>query len=151
MVTYRHIQILVNLFNDIQQKVLVPSMIAGSVIGQGVSLAFLINTPSTSESFPVLIVMAIVCVDTALLLIFCLRGFAEVHVESRGALRNIKSTIMLLHGRMQMKWMRRFLKSCGIIKMKFGSNNFVEMLTPLNCICQAAQVTVQILLLGASH
>lgn len=32
--------------------------------------------------------------------------------------------------------------------MKFGGNNFVDELTPLNCLSHALQITVQILLLG---
>lgn len=44
------------------------------------------------------------------------------------------------------KWWTNFLKSCAPIKVKFGENNFVEPLTPLNSINFSLGLVVQIFL-----
>lgn len=144
---YRHIQRVANLCNEVQQKILVPSMIAASVILLGVSLAFLINTPATSANAPVLMIMMIVCVDTSLVLVFGLRGFAQIYEGSGKILHQVRCGLLDASGRKKRKWIIRFVKSCGVIRMKFGGNNFVEKLTPLCCICQAIQIAIQILLM----
>lgn len=151
IIAYRHIQIAAVLCNDVQQRALVSLVIAGPVITFGVCSALFIRTPSTSENLYFLVVMGIVCVDDVPLLISCLRGLAKVLEESKCPLQQIQSCLLTLPERKKRKWTRRFLKSCGVIKMKFGGNNFAEMLTPLNCVSQATQISVQILLLRTKH
>lgn len=121
---------------------------AGAIISVGVSLAVIIRSMSKPQNLSLLILMVLDCVNTAFYLIFGLRGLAEVYHQSCRALQRVRGNVVGACGTVNRKWTRQFLKSCGAIKMKFGGSNFVEMLTPLNCISHAVQLSVQILLLG---
>lgn len=48
----------------------------------------------------------------------------------------------------ELKWRRRFYRSCNFIVYRFGSFNFIDHTTPLNCINMANKVNVQLLILG---
>lgn len=148
---YRSIQILANILNDIQQNIIVPVTMLECIIALGVSLAMLVHTLPTSENIPIFIIMSNACVDTLLFLLISLGGLAAVCKESRMILHKIKSGFSSVFRRREKMWIQRFVKSCGVIQMRFGGNNFVDDLTPLNCISHAAQLTLQILLLWRNH
>lgn len=143
---FRHIQLLATLCNEIQQKVVIPIMMIGTIIAVAVGLSFAVHTPITSGNLPVLVILMIGGVDSALFLIFGLGGLAQVYKESSVTFEKITTTFATQTGR-KLKWARRYLRSCAPIKMKFGGNNFVDEVTPLNCISHAIQLSVQILLL----
>lgn len=126
---------------------MVVTMITGASLCLGISLAVVVIIPASPENLLVRLVMGIVCIDAALLLIFSLRGLAEVFQVSTRTLEKVKTNFEMLSNMRKLKYTRLFIKSCAAIKMRFGGNNFAEMLTPLNCISHAVQFSVQILLL----
>lgn len=130
---------------------MVPALLAGTVIALGLALALVVKIPSTAENFPVLIVLGTVVIDCKLLLLCALYGFAEVFEKSKHISYAIRLNILGVRSRKERRWAQQFLRSCGAIKMKFGGNNFVDRLTPLNCISHAVQISTQILLLGRNH
>lgn len=107
----------------------------------------LVKIPSKPENIYVLFLVGLVCVDTAVFILLCLGTFADVYKESKLALQNLRSFFPKIATRKERKWSARFFMSCGVIKMKFGGNNFVEQLTPLNCLNHGLQIAVQITLL----
>jgi len=116
----------------------------------------LLKAPWTIGNALLLGLFSLVLVDTALVLMVTLGGMAKVHNLSKGAIHTMKScgenfsngeSNNFLRPR-DIKWQVRFAESCCPIRVKFGSNNFVEDNTPLNCISQAFDLTVQLLLLG---
>lgn len=117
----------------------------------GAALPILVVTPLISINLPILVIAFIIVVTATSSLLFCVGGFSEVHQESRLSFENISRRISKLRIRKERKWAERFVKSCGLIKIKFGGNNFVEELTPLNCLSHATQLAVQILLYTRSH
>lgn len=147
-VIFRHLQLVANLCNDVLQSRIVPATIAGAVIVFGVSLAIVVNLISKQGNVYILLLMAIICVETVFYLIFGLRGLAEVYDLSKRSLQIVRIHIITVRGRLRRRGTRQFVKSCWVIRMKFAGNNFVEMLTPLNCIIHATQIAVQIPLLG---
>lgn len=149
---YRQIQIVTNLCNDATQKGIVPAGIIGCVGMFGVGLALVINTVSKELLDPsMLILLIVVCGETGFYLVFGLHGLAEIHSRSSNLLLEAKIKMLVMRKRSCRKWSRQFIESCPAIKMKFGGNNFVEMLTPLKSLGQAVEVAVQILLLGRNQ
>lgn len=143
---YRYIQLLVDLNNEILQKSVMPVLITGTTLVMGFSLATVVHTPWTLENILVLLLTFAEYMDCFLFQIFCLGGMAGVYKASKVAFLNLKcqcGNISAVRNRM---WMRRFLKSCTVAKVKFGGNNFVEELTPLNTVGWAINISVQVLL-----
>lgn len=148
LATYRHLQLVTNLCNDVLKSGIVPATIAGPVTVFGISLAVVTYLFSKQGNVYFLLLMVTICVETAFYLIFSLRGLGQVYDLSVRSLQISRMHIIAVRGGMDRKWARQFVKSCPVIRMKFGGNNFVEMLTPLNCINHATQIAVQIILLG---
>lgn len=70
---YRHLQLLANLSNSVQQRGLIPILILEATTAFGVSLAFLVKTPVQSENVPVLILMFLIYVNCSRILSCCSR------------------------------------------------------------------------------
>lgn len=126
---------------------MVPVIIAACVIALGVSLALIVKLPASGENLAILIVLSAEVIDGQMMLVLGMRGFGEVYEKSKQALRTYNLNMSGVRCHKDRRWTRKFLKSCGAIKMKFGGNNFVDRLTPLNCISHSLQLSVQILLL----
>lgn len=126
-------------------------MIAGVVTSLGASLALLIRIPYNPENVMFLTLMVIVSFDCTLMLIFSMRGLAEVYEEPRRCLERIQSNLVKVVKKGERRSMQQLIRSCCSIKTKFGGKNFVDMLTSLNCISHAAQLSVQIPLLSRSR
>lgn len=148
---YRYIQQVANLCNDIQQKIVISTLLSGAIVLLGVNLALLIRFTSGPGNTSLIMITGTTCVETGVFLIFSLHGMAEINHHSKSNLQRLKGRLFLITGRENRRWTQRFIKSCAAIKIKFGGNNFVERLTPLNCISHALQISVQILLLGTSQ
>lgn len=118
----------------------------GCVVQLGVALALFIKTTSASGNIFVILAMGTICVDTVFNLAFGMRSLAEVHKKSTSALQ-LNARIMATIPTQKRKPFQQFIRSCWTIKLKFGDNNFVEMMTPLNCLAHVIQISVQILLL----
>lgn len=148
---YRHIQLIANLYNEIQQKQPMPALIAGSILAFSVTLAFLVQNSFSKQNISILILMFQMCVESAFFILFSLSTVAAVFKESRLASQKIKSNLNSVADIKERRWTRIFWKSCGVIKIKFGGDNFVEESTPLNCLSHGVQMAVQILLLWRNH
>lgn len=151
LLVYRHVQLLANVSNNIQQHAIISAPLVECTIAAGVTLAFLVQTAGTPDNMPALVIMIMACVDSTLFLFLCLGTLAIVYKESRFTLQRIKVNLTNIGCRMERRWTRKFLRSCSIIKMKFGENNFVDELTPLNCLSHALQICMQVLLVRRTH
>lgn len=148
---YRRIQLIVSLYNDIQQKQSMPMLIIGSTISFSVGLAFLVQASFSTTSPSIMILMLLMCVDGAFFILLSLSTLAGVFKESKLVSQKIISDLLNIADGKERRWTRKFLNSCGVIKMKFGGNNFVEESTPLNCLSHGVQIAVHILLLWRNH
>lgn len=109
---YRYTQLASNLLNEVQQRFLVSSILAVCIITFGVSLAILMNTPATMN-LPVLIITGIVSTDAIVLKIFGCRPLRK-YMRS---LQKINRSLFQLRGTKDRKWVQRFMKSCGVLKV----------------------------------
>lgn len=141
---YRHLQVLARIMNIVQQGVHMTVLIVAAVIIQAVSSTILVRIPVTLRNVPNILVFSIILVDATLACVVCLGGLAAVHSESEKVYQKMKAKEVNGHS----IWQHRFLKSCQLIKIRFGSFNYVDRETPLNCINMANALTVQLLLLG---
>lgn len=154
---YRSIQYLAGLMNEIQQYILL-IVIVGLIFGQSSSTALMIIlSTGTGNSFNVLIFLVIMmeCI-AATMVVF--GGMSITFLESQKCFQELQQDLVerykMKYNRerklsaLEFKWRKRFYKSCGLITFRFGSLNFVDQRTPLNCVDFANGMTVQLLLLG---
>lgn len=146
---YRHIQLLTNLCNEVHQKYLLSSMIVTSILILSCSLVPLVQIPISSDNAPVLCMLLGACLDSLFYELFCLGGMVTVHKKSKIFIRKLKLEACIVSESVgNGRWTRKFARSCAPIKIKFGSNNFIEELTPLKCLTCSLRLTVQILLVA---
>ncbi len=151
---YRKIQILGCFCNEVQQSDLMLVIIVGGtlVLVSAINAAFLV--PWTMENAFGLVLFALCMVDMSFLLLVCAGAMAEIFQEFDDALDRLKRRKVMIGQRgkrLCCKWRERFYLSCTPIKFKFGQFNFVERLTPLNCIMFAIDQSVSLLLLSKEY
>ncbi|CAL8146096.1 unnamed protein product [Orchesella dallaii] len=151
---HREIQVMATVFNYIQQGSLMTVAIVQPVILLAICSFTLLKSPWNKETLPLVSQFLMAVIDTVLVLMVTLGGMAKVHNDSKDAIDTMKvylggATSSTKNGVSikGIKWQRRFIRSCCPIKIKFGTDNFVGDDTPLNCISQAFDLTVQLLLL----
>lgn len=152
-VLYRELQVLSTLQTHIQAGPLMAILIAAVSMAMSMTLVILIRFPWTSENLAVIVVSGYLLGACAVAIIFVIGGQAGVWSESARFFGNLDKLMVdrlvkRQFTRWELKWQQRFWRSCrNLIKVRFGSNNFVEEQTPLNCLSCAVSLTVQLLLL----
>lgn len=149
MIAFRQIQVLVTLANNISQESALTSLIIAGIAGISTGLAMLIRIPWTSDNIIKLFIFMCCTINGFLILLVCLGGMVAVHRESKHLLQKTKRTHHYTgKSQMERKMYRKFWRCCAVTKIKFGGTNYVEELTPVNCLNFSINVTVQFLLLG---
>lgn len=118
-----------------------------STVGLGISLAIFAQTVIASGNPLLLAVVSLLCLDGAMCLLICLGTLADVYKESKRTLETTKTDLSDIDNIHLWRWNRRFLRYIGVIKMRFCGSNYVDGLTPLNCLSHGVHIGVQILLL----
>lgn len=135
--------------NEVQQRSVVTSLIVSGTPLTAVGAFVSIRALQTMDDFALTGLGLLIFLNGGSALLFLLGNLAELHLQSLKSLQCMKD----LHRTVRLslkerKYLKRLVKSCSLIKAGFGSNNFVESLTPLNCIDFANCLTVQLLLLS---
>lgn len=154
---FRKIQVLGNLNNAIQQGVMSTGILIAAVIFHASSLTMIVLVTKESHwnedsqlltSFAFFILIAIVMLLAICVMYGCM---SMLFIEYKLIFRELKRhEIKLLETgvfRRLKAWRAGFVKSCSPIQVKFGLNNFVEELTPLNAVNYALSLAVNMLLL----
>lgn len=151
---YRELQLLGNLSNTIQQRIVTPSILVISIVVHALCLAasvLLIKDDHLSENWIALAYFVLMTVDILLLIVVLYGGMSCVYRESKYILKYVKQCQRLAVAagvpRRKMMWQRIFFRSCAPLKIKFGANNFVDELTLLNSFNFSLGLVVQLLLL----
>lgn len=154
-VMYRQVQLLAGLTNILQQKCFLVILMVGPILVISFCISALVKIPLDSEHVWSLLIFFMLCTDSILMLMVCLGGMASVHLKSVDVLKQIGSRMHIKfetkhghHFSQECKWRQKFHMSCSVIKIKFGSDSFIEALTPLNCMDCSTNLTVNLLLLG---
>ncbi|CAL8129412.1 unnamed protein product [Orchesella dallaii] len=153
---HMEVQVMATVFNEIQQGSLMMAAIVQPVILLAICSFTLLKTPWNGNTIGALGLFLLAVIDTVLVLSVTLGGMAKVHNASKEAIEVMKRFVDISSNdtkkiipTKKIKLHRKFVESCSPIKIKFGTNNFVENDTPLNCIRHAFDLTVQLILLGA--
>jgi len=88
-------------------------------------------------------------IPTSAMLLVMLSGMVGAYLKSIKVIQGLKQSLSKtsLNSR-DKKWLKRFSKSCSPIKIRIRNSNFLEALTPLNCLNFAFNLSIQILLVG---
>lgn len=151
---YRQIHILAKLGNDVQQMTLTVGTIALGIISQPISLVALIRLQYSASTLIPFMFVGLTFLETVLFMVVCVGGWSGsgIYQESKVLLRAYNRHIVEFTAIGEWtgnrnRWAQRFIKSCQLIKIRFGSLNFIEERTPLNCLDFANNLTVELLLL----
>ncbi|CAL8146057.1 unnamed protein product [Orchesella dallaii] len=152
--SFRHIQILIQMLNTLQQGYFMYNLMVPAILIQALSLTCLLKQPVVMEAIVPISVYLITVIDSMYNTMISMGGMAAICNESKRCLASIRKYDRCLKQHIvqtkELKWWRRFCKSCDFLKIRFGTNNFLEALTPLNCIDFGNNLAVQVLLLEAS-
>lgn len=168
------LQVLGTLMNEIQQKAMVTSIITCAIWIHCLALNVLIKMPNGHGDLIFFFVFLFLTVEAWGAVSVCVGGWSQVYIQSeknsQHFARNLAKTKMparcLKQGnafkqvasvvassnmeagrRRYVLELKRFYKSCSYVKVKFGSLNFIERLTPLNCMDTSLALTVNLLLI----
>lgn len=120
-----------------------------SIMDIAIPLSWLVNMSTMAEkeaNIMMIIAMLIGFCDGVALIIVLTGGMLLVSTKSSQVFRVEKVSDAQSFMTKENRWVVRFWRSCRIVKIKFGDNNFLESLTPLRCLDFAVGITVQILL-----
>lgn len=145
-IMYRHVQLLCNLGNEIQQKMMMVPVLVAVIVISAVSVATLAHIPFKQSNWVVICILVTAYVDTTLITLFSLGGMVAVNTTCKIFIKNLKLYDRGSISNLEKLWGAKFVASCSPFKVKFGGSNFIEKLTPLKCLNCAARLTIQILL-----
>lgn len=134
--------------NEIQQKIPMSVIVVAGILAQSLSMTTLVKLPWKSDNILSLILYAGVLINCILAMSVTLGGMAGILGQCENTLKNLHSHNTLTASRKEQRCRKIFYRSCMAIKVRFGSINFVDQLTPLNCINFANDMTLNLLLVG---
>lgn len=151
---HKEIQILADLNNDIQKFCLVSLYMVLAISLHAFSICSLVRLASKSNLTGDMIIpflfFCILLLDSFLVIMVAFGGMSKLYLDSKKILSESRNTIHwknLNLAKVNMKLVQKRARSCQTIKITFGQNNFVEELTPLNCLNASVGLAVQLLLL----
>lgn len=145
---YRQLQLFQILLNEVQKTCLGVVMVT-SILGTCASLVLIVNVSSNSDEGSNVFMTAtlgLLVIDGTYILLVLLGGMVLTYSESNKTLERIRGLDVSNFNRKERSWFRMYWKSCTIIRIKFGDNNFVEDRTPLNCLDCVLDLTMEILI-----
>lgn len=154
---YREFYILATLANNLQQSSVNIATIAGAISAQPIILVSLLKLKYSTSTLVPMLLLTVTFLEAMQFIVIFVGGWAGIYAESKALLNSYGRYIARSHSyaykagftsKVKLKWMRRFVKSCQLIKIRFGSLNFIEELTPLTCLDFANNLTIQLLLLS---
>ncbi len=148
-ILYRQLQILNMLSNSVQQRCL-GVLIFGVILclSTSLSLAIVIVKGSSQQSYIVIAMVLIMIINATASILVVFGEMVSVYAKSKEIIQSVKHLEYTYRSRECRRWSRRYWRSCGILKTKFGDNNFLERGTPLRCLDFSFNLTVQFLLLA---
>lgn len=134
--------------NEILQKVMVTSIIMAGIWVHCLSLNVLIRMPGGNNIFFSCLFLFLTLQSAGVISVE-VGGWAQVNIQSLYVFQQLKCKLAdrAMHGERSVHELRKFYKSCSNIKVKFGSLNYIERLTPLKCMAFSLDLTVNLLLL----
>ncbi len=142
---YRQIQLLSQAFNEIHQEFVLTASILSAIAIQTILLYNLVCMEFNIQTIPYLLLFLVLLLDLIVIIIYLYGMMGELNRDSKNRITN-----MLLKRDKKMSadaWLKRLHRSCQPLKVKFGSANWLEPVTPLNIENFVISQTVNLLLL----
>lgn len=155
--SYRKVQLLAVLINDLQRKSMTTELILFDISGQSVCLTSFLRGNWSGSFEHLLVGTALLAFSgiTYIIGIIYVSGLASIYVESKKLRKKMGRWVWMgtfWEGSKskcprEMRRRRAAVRGCPLVKVHFGSLNFVEEQTPLRCLDFANQLSIQMLLL----
>ncbi len=147
---FRQLQLLNGSLNGIQKGPPILAFIFTFIVIEAFALSTLIG--SNTIDLRMKATLFIVTVDCFMGLLIIVGQMGMVNQKSSSLIETMKNS----HKHLEMsvgdrKWEHRFYRSCSALKILIGSTNFVDELTPLNCLNFSIDCTVNLLLLSGNN
>ncbi len=150
---YREIYIINILCNFVQQKFIgiVMSLVISTLSISLNLMVMHINRSSKVDSKSFIVAFfGLIVVECVFVILVIFEGMVGVNKESKYKLRICKRMVGIYEPVKCKRWLRKYWRSCNVLKVKFGDVNFFEELTLLKCLDLSFNLTVQILLLSGN-
>lgn len=145
---YRNLQVLAVYMNVCQQKVLLTSLVAGGIPVIALCMSMLVKISRFNDNNIIApIVSSALGIVSAVFIVLTLKYMSDLYLKSQEGLRRWTKSATANEKARRKRLVCRVAASCLPIRVKFGSTNYIEKQTSLNCIDVACSLTVQILLL----
>ncbi len=151
---YREIQLLANLMNEVLNGWLIVVLLANTTLVQSFCITTTILSLSKNEKIFVSIFFGATGIFTAISQSFMTKQMASLFVASEKTFVHLRKNLVVklsnnntVSTRREVRLKRRIYKSCWVIQQKFGIDNFVDSVTPLNSANIANNLTINFLLL----
>lgn len=132
--------------NEVQQKVFVTTIITASIVLHAALFTLTIRL-ARSGDWLMCAFFAFLTTDTLGVFVVLIGCMSKVHVTSHKMFEKLRCQACKLN-KMDKRLWNRLNRSCTNIRVKFGSLNYIDRLTPLNCLDFANNLTYNILLLS---
>jgi hypothetical protein len=146
METYRVIQILTQLFNDVWRNPSMSALVWGAVISEAGSLYFIITSVNHVPFFMILLFSS-QAIDFFITIHVLFKLASFPCTKSCDFLESMKRRNNSRWGKMNYKWMKRFLKSCPPSKLSMGNGQCFEQLTSFVIWDTCINILITLLLL----
>ncbi len=144
---FRSMQLLTGLINELQAGSLIPVIVSLTTLISAFALSTLVKGSNSDMLF--VATLFLLLADCCLVVLVILGQMAIMHSRSRTILDTMKRRTTVFLSALDRKWEQRFYRSCSYLKFMIGSVNFVDELTPLNCLQFSVTLSVNVLLLTA--
>lgn len=145
-VMFRYLQILTTMLNEFQNGLLILSFIVIPILVFSYSLVSFIKV---SHMELVFIASLLGILGNGFLAVLCIQGqMAAVYMKSEELIENMKRKQNFFETKKERMIQHKFYKSCMPLRIMMGSANYIDNLTPLNCLNHAMDLSVNILLLS---
>lgn len=137
--------------NEIQQKVVITVIVIAAVVFHTFTLNTLVKMLALANRDLLQLLLILFLAEQALFVeIVVIGGMAQVYWQSQECFIQLKRDLTLeVKGNLkELKWKLKFYKSCSMVKVRFGSLNFIDRLTALRCMELSNELTMQVLLVA---
>ncbi len=141
---FRQLQILTAMLNAFHQGPPIIYVLTGPMLMSALCLSTLVQ--GSIPDFMSIAVLAILLVDCNMILMVIFGQMATVYRRSCKILKFMTSKYDREKRNRQNKWEQRFYRSCSPLKIMISKANFVDVLTPLNCVQISIGLSVNLML-----
>lgn len=142
---YRHIQVLVIMFNDIQKGPLASTLITAPPLVVALSITLIVRNFNADFIFNACLVALII--NCLMVVLIMLGELAMINRKSFKILEIITWKQITKKTTREAKWEHKYYKSCAPLKIMICWSVYVDSFTPLNCFQSCMDLTANLLLL----